>query len=1426
MRTGTLSVRHRFIVRLILPLFLLGSGLLAPPGRAAELPASVLAAVPPALQPWVDWVLRDRPERRCPVNYEAVDRRQCVWLSALTLDLDARGGEFGQQVRSDSESWLTLPGDRRHWPQDVRLDEQPIPVLERNGRPALKAFPGEHRISGRFVWRALPDSIRVPPANALLELRIDGRPVTVSRLEDDGVLWLRQRPTEPAQQDDLDLQVFRLLTDGIPFAVVTRLDLRVSGQAREEVLGPVLLPDFLPLALDSPLPARLEPDGRLRVQLRPGSWTISLTARHRGPVDALAWPAVAPPWPQQEIWSFQAQNLLRVVQVGGAPALDPAQTNLPAEWRQWPAYLAQPGDTLRFVTRTRGDTETAPERLTLERTLWLDFAGGGYTAQDRLSGSLNRTRLEAAPALRLGRVEINGEDQFITQLPEAGTAGVEVRQLNDLRLVADSRLEPAAIDDLPAVGWRIAPQSIGTTLNLPPGWRLLAASGPDSAGNAWLYSWNLLDLFVVLVITFGFAKLWDWRWGIVALFGMALSYHEANAPLYVWLNVLAAVALLRVLPPGRFRAVVNLYRRLALLALLVIGALFAVQQVRSALYPQLEPFAFGALLAESDRVMRANAPIPQALDEIQTYNRAPASVAPGKGDRLKKLQQQYTPDIKVQTGPGLPVWNWQRATLRWNGPVATDERLRLWLLPPWGTRILLLVGLTLLLAMGARVFIAVGRKIPPASPPPFDKGGLRGISSSPSFGKGEQGGISSSPSFEKGGQGGISSSPPFDKGGQGGISLPPGGSVAVAVLSLLLAAPLLGTATAARAELPSPALLEELRARLTEPPDCQRCGDLAALRLALKGDELKLRLSLQAQVDAAVPLPLPREGLIVRAVELDGQAAILYRDPAQLVWLRLPAGLHELTVAAAVPESVAALQLPLPMTPGRVELDTDGWLVEGYVEGRADRQLQLTRQRPTAATPLQAGAMPPFVRVERDLVLDVDWRVETRVRRLSQADSAAVVEIPLLPGERVTTPDIRVRDGRVLLNLPPDRTEIAWSATLSRNDSLPLQAAERVDFVEVWHLRAGPLWHVQSAGIPLVRRVDAEGQWLPEWRPWPGERVTLTVGRPEGAPGGTATIDRSELRLNPGQRLSEATLEMTVRASRGADQTVTLPSGAVLTGVRINDVQQPLRQQGQQVVLPLTPGVQRVVLVWRNEQGIGVRYTTPVVNLGGPSVNSTVSVNLPRNRWVLLAGGPVMGPAVLFWGVLLVMLAGAVVLKRVGGTPLRVHHWFLLGVGLSQSHILAILVVAGWLLLLAWRKTRVEREMGALRFNLLQLALALLTLAAGAALLGAIEQGLLGPPDMRIAGNDSSAWRLNWYQDRVDGPLPTAWVISAPMLLYRGLMLAWALWLALAVLKWLGWAWDCFSTGGLWRRWRRRKGADAASSSRAGGSEMGGERAG
>jgi hypothetical protein len=241
-----------------------------------------------------------------------------------------------------------------------------------------------------------------------------------------------------------------------------------------------------------------------------------------------------------------------------------------------------------------------------------------------------------------------------------------------------------------------------------------------------------------------------------------------------------------------------------------------------------------------------------------------------------------------------------------------------------------------------------------------------------------------------------------------------------------------------------------------------------------------------------------------------------------------------------------------------------------------------------------------------------------------------------------------------------------------------------------------------------------------------------------------------------------------------------------------------VRQEGRTVTLPLHPGTQQAALVWREPVPIAMRLVTPTVDVGAPSVNAGITVEMPEDRWTLFLGGPTLGPAVLFWSFLAVVALVAVGLGQVRLTPLRLRQWFLLGVGMTQAPVVASALVVGWLLALGWRRAR-GAALANLPFRLVQIALVLVTAAALASLFLAIQQGLLGLPEMQIRGNGSDASHLLWYQDRSEAALPTAWVLSVPLWVYRAAMLAWALWIANALLGWLRWGWASFSEGGAWR---------------------------
>ena len=308
----------------------------------------------------------------------------------------------------------------------------------------------------------------------------------------------------------------------------------------------------------------------------------------------------------------------------------------------------------------------------------------------------------------------------------------------------------------------------------------------------------------------------------------------------------------------------------------------------------------------------------------------------------------------------------------------------------------------------------------------------------------------------------------------------------------------------------------------------------------------------------------------------------------------------------------------------------------------------------------------------------------------------------------------------------------------------------------------------------------------------------LTLSRPTAVPGPTLTLDRVDVQVTLGRRASENQLELQVRGTQGGIHPIHLPEGAAPTRLAVDGLDLPLPQAGAPLEIPLVPGRQSVSIQWRGPQGPGPWIAPALPELGSPAVNLNLSVRIPPDRWVLLTGGPRIGPVVLFWGVLVVLGGLALGLGRTRLTPLKAHDWLLLGIGLSLAQVWVLLLVAGWLLALGLRR-RLGHQTPRWRYNLTQAALVALTLAALVGLVGAVSQGLLGLPAMQILGNGSGDGLLNWYQDRTAGPLPPVWVIAVPMWVYRALMLAWALWLAWRLLDWLRWGWEGCSQPVLWR---------------------------
>lgn len=1409
--------------------------LLVLPGATASSSGTPQIAIPDTLSPWVDWVLHDEDERACPLGRGGAGARICAWPGRLALHVEASGGRFEQTWSLQAGGWVPLPGGVSAWPQQVQADGKPLVVVERAGRPAVQLGAGEHLVRGSFHWPRRPEVLPVPPETGLVSLDLDGEPVADPRLDGQGRLWLgqRRRPAAAAEPERLTLEVMRRIEDAIPLRVQTRLALDVSGQARELTLGPALLPGGIPLRIDSPLPARLleDPGGAgeggwmLQLQLRPGRWVLTVHSHHPGPVEVLRLGEATAPWPAREIWAFAAQPDLRQVEVRGAERIDPRQTRLPPDWQRLPVYLLRAGQTLELQQLRRG--ALSADRLRLERELRLDFSGTAFSVRDRLSGQLEeRWRLEAEPALELGQVQVGGEPRFITRLEGdhgAGRAGIEVRQ-GELDLRADARLVtgPAGFGvALPAAGWALPLEGIETQLHLPPGWDLLAVAGVDNLPASWLARWSLLDIFLVLVIALGIARLWGWPWGLLALLTLVLVWPEPEAPRWIWLHVLVAAALLRLLPsapsPGAFerlRTLLQIYYRGALLVLAVIALPFLVTEMRDGLFPQLDRAGAGAVPAMGS--MAAGAPTqPQqaarAMAEMALDKTRPGAPEPQRGmamgdpDATAKLPT-LAPDAVVQTGAGVPDWTWRRFTLRWSGPVTPDQQLRLWLLPPAAALTLAGLRVVLVLLLGLRMAGWPRRARPSNQARPAGVAGVLLASGLLAVASGD-----ALAATAGSGQGPMETAQraaglePILTAAQAGA--PPAKSAQGPLVETPEARPP-ATATGA---FPPPQLLRELKERLLEPPEClPRCAEIP--RLGIDVSEDKLRLLLEVDAAAAVALPLPGSADGWRATEArwnGGSLPGLRRDTDGALLTPLPAGRHRLMLSGPLPDA-KQVDIPLPLRPRQVTARIAApWQLEGVdADGRPGEQLRLVRKRTAAASDggagkSQAGTLPALLRVTRELRLGLDWTLETRVERLSPAEAAITLRVPLVPGEAVTTPGRQVADGDLLASLPPGRQRMGWSSTLEPVDRLTLAAAMDPRLTEVWRLQVSPIWHLEASGVPPVQNLGAAERWLPTWRPWPGERLVLELARPAGVPGPTLTLDRSVYRITPGRRATDASLELALRSSQGGRHTIRLPAGAELLRFTVDGAARPLALQERALELPLVPGRQEVSVAWRVPRPLTGVYQPASLELGTLGVNARTQVELGRDRWLLWTAGPGIGPAVLFWGLLIVLALAATVLARSPLTPLGFTSWLLLGVGLSQAGASAGALVILWLFALGLRR-RVGEDTPPWQFNLAQVGLALLSVVALAALIGAVQQGLLGDPAMQVAGNGSSASSLNWYLDRHAPQTAPVTVVSAPIWVYRALMLAWALWLAWRLLDWLRWGWRGFAEPTLWRQAPRK----------------------
>ena len=402
---------------------LLFAGILA----FCELSYAQRQQIPDILKPWEDWVTWNDAERNCPSAYNDVDDRICFWPSRLTLNADQQTGSWKVTVVVFADAWMPLPGSQDVWPLKVMGNGEPVVVVERDGRPAVKLQTGRHELSGEFSWDQMPQRILIPKEIGILSLMVGDNEVPLPNWDAEGNVWLKRLRTEEAEKNLLTAQVYRVIEDGIPVWLRTDVELTVSGKSREEELGWILPAGWLISTVESPLPVAVDDQGRMKAQVRTGKWTISLHIFRPSNAGDIKYSPDAQPVVDKELVAFRAKPEFRQLDLMELKKVDVTQTTFPDKWRSLPVYQWETSATIGIVEKSRGIGLRRPEGLSINRDFWLDEDGNGLTYRDAVSGKMQQIwRLDTAVGQQLGAVRIDGKGQLITSNPSTGAHGVEI----------------------------------------------------------------------------------------------------------------------------------------------------------------------------------------------------------------------------------------------------------------------------------------------------------------------------------------------------------------------------------------------------------------------------------------------------------------------------------------------------------------------------------------------------------------------------------------------------------------------------------------------------------------------------------------------------------------------------------------------------------------------------------------------------------------------------------------------------------------------------------------------------------------------------------------------------------------------------------------------------------------------------------------
>ena len=605
---------------------------------------------------------------------------------------------------------------------------------------------------------------------------------------------------------------------------------------------------------------------------------------------------------------------------------------------------------------------------------------------------------------------------------------------------------------------------------------------------------------------------------------------------------------------------------------------------------------------------------------------------------------------------------------------------------------------------------------------------------------------------------------------------------------------------------PPEKLLDELKSRLQAKPDCiPNCAEISRLNIKIydkktgnkTGYIVEIKAMVHAGIKTFIPVSSGDDTFVTDKVLLNENEYENVLKYNNIYWILVPKGISQITILSNTTLN-KTLKFSFPVKPKKVSVAAPAWEIRGLKEnGCVDKFLFLTKKTKKTKTSYdkqldQSSVFVNYLQVERKISIGFKWNIKTIVKPMfyEKREKTVFAAIPLLNNELVKTQGLKIKNNKVLIELPPEKNSIEWESSIPIGGEIDLFLERDADWSEVWSIKTLSFWDYSSDGIDAVYSDNLKGTY---WYPWQGDKLKISLKKLKAVPGRSFTIDSVRADYFLKQVYNKYIIKLKIRTSKGLQFKITQPGNTILKHIKINNKNLPVTENRKEIKIPLLPGANSVEILfneskiwddsWIRKYILPEKKQIPQINFNSELNNINIYIHLPKNIWLLFTKGTNLGPCVLLWSYFVIIFFISIILSKNKYSSLKAYQWLLLLIGTITLNVACVVFTVIWFMAVEMKKQKPSEN--ALVSSFIQIVLAVYGFFVLIVFYQVVSNGLTGVPEMYVAGNGSVSNLLCWTADRAKNIIPDVSVTTFPVLTYRVFVFIWAFWLIRSTIRWI-----------------------------------------